>query len=51
MTKRAKLQKFDTLEYKVMDLFDMKFENETFDFVLDKACLDALFPENSNKNK
>jgi ubiquinone/menaquinone biosynthesis C-methylase UbiE len=34
-----------------MDVFDLKYENESFDFVLDKGTLDAVFPENTPKIK
>ena len=32
-----------------MDIFNLKFEDNIFDFVIDKGTLDAVFPENTLK--
>lgn len=39
----------DTLEYQVMDATKMTFEDASFDVVIDKACLDAIYAENNSK--
>lgn len=49
MTQRAKEQDMVGLEYQVMDIFDLKFNDFSFDCVLDKATLDAVFPEDTPK--
>ncbi len=46
MQTRAKKLGFKSLQYKIMDIFNMTFDDEIFDCVLDKGALDAVFPEN-----
>lgn len=43
-TKRPKMA------YEVMDIFKMKIENGTYDVVVDKGTLDAVFPEDTAEN-
>lgn len=49
MTKRSIKTRPD-MKYEVMDVFKLKYEVESFDFVLDKGTLDAVFPENTPEN-
>lgn len=31
--------------YQTMDVFNMSFSDQSFNVVLDKGCLDAIYPE------
>jgi ubiquinone/menaquinone biosynthesis C-methylase UbiE len=39
------------LKYEVCDVFNMTYKDEAFDLVLDKGCLDAIYPELNEENK
>lgn len=41
--------KRQTLNYQVMDATKMTFEDASFDVVIDKACLDAIYAESNEK--
>ena len=49
MAERAKGSK--SLVYEVADVFDLKYGTGTFDVVLDKGTLDAVYPEDTSENK
>ena len=46
---KSRRGKRETLEYQVMDATKMTFEDASFDVVIDKACLDAIYAENNSK--
>lgn len=50
MQDRAKSIKSD-LKYEVADVFDMGYGEGSFDVVVDKGTLDAVFPEDTLENK
>jgi ubiquinone/menaquinone biosynthesis C-methylase UbiE len=48
---QEKISKYKSLSYIVDDVFNMKFENGTFDVVIDKALLDSILcKENANQD-
>ena len=38
------------LKYEVQDVFNMAYKAEKFGMVLDKGCLDAIYPESNKEN-
>ena len=50
MQKRPKTQ-LGALKYEVADVFDLQYPEHSFDIILDKGTLDAVFPENTEENK
>lgn len=51
MSKRTELKGLTGLEYEVMDIFKLAYDDFAFHCVLDKGTLDAVFPENDPKIK
>ena len=39
---------YSELRFHCMDMMDMKFENEIFDFVIDKATMDVILTDNKD---
>jgi len=39
------------MTYKVMDIFKLTFEKDSFGTVFDKGALDAVYPEDTPENK
>jgi len=48
MAKRSKLKR-PQMSYKVMDVMNMSFEEGSFDAVIEKGTLDAIYPENTEE--
>ena len=44
-------EKCPNLKYAVCDVFNMTYEPRSFDLILDKGCLDAIYPELNEENK
>ena len=42
---------FDGIEYEVMDIFNLTYDDFSFNAVMDKGTLDAVFPEDNPKVK
>lgn len=49
MTKRSAKTRPE-MKYEVGDVFKLKYEQDSFEYVLDKGTLDAVFPENTLEN-
>jgi SAM-dependent methyltransferase len=49
MSKRSE-KKRPLMKYLLMDIFDMKFEKEQFEIVIDKGGIDAIFSEETEEN-
>lgn len=49
MKKRNK--KRGEMSWVVMDVFEMSFEKESFDTIIDKGTLDAIYPEEKKENR
>ena len=49
MRKRSNIKRPE-MSYEVGDVFNMKFEDNSFDAVMDKGTLDAVFPEDTEIN-
>ena len=49
MTEKSK-DLFPDMSYAVGDIFNMKYKRAAFDMIMDKGCLDAVYPEESKEN-
>ena len=49
MALRSKVKR-PKMSYQVMDVFNMKLEDSSYDAIVDKGTLDAVFPEDTSKN-
>lgn len=49
MTKRS-VKIRPTMTYEVMDIFNMTYPSKSFDAILDKGLLDAVYPEDTQEN-
>ena len=49
MRKRSAKKRVE-MTYEVQDVFAMKYENNSFDAIIDKGTLDAVFPEDNEVN-
>lgn len=38
------------MKYEVMDIFNMTYQKQSFDVILDKGLLDAVYPEDTEEN-
>lgn len=38
------------MKYEVMDIFNMTYEKNSFDILMDKGLLDAVYPEENEEN-
>lgn len=47
MNQRTQTKGLTGLEYEVMDIFNLSYDDHTFNCVFDKGTLDAVFPENT----
>jgi len=49
MAERSKTKR-PKMVYEVMDIFNMTYKDNSFDVILDKGALDALFPKDTTEN-
>ena len=51
MNTRTQMKGYEGITYEVMDIFNLTFDDFSFNAVMDKGTLDAVFPEDSPKVK